>query len=92
MTIKDFYVKDIGTDKLTHYHLLLTPKENSDQYFLVVTDKLQGKEKLGDKISTQGTLNGSSHIDQTQINSGISENYLGKPITLLEVDKIEKDN
>lgn len=47
MTIKDFYVKDIGADKLTHYHLLLTPKENSDQYFLVVTDKLQGKAKLG---------------------------------------------
>lgn len=92
VTIKNFYVKDIGADKLKSYHLLLTPKENSDQYFLIVTDKLKEKVKLSDTISAKGTLNGSSKIDQTQINTGISENYLGKPITLLEVDKIEKDN
>lgn len=91
VTIKSFYVKDIGADKLKNYHLLLTPKKNSNQYFLVVTDKLKKKIQLGDTISAQGMLNGSSHINQTQVNCGISENYLNNPVTLLSVDKIEKD-
>lgn len=91
VTIKSFYVKDIGADKLKNYHLLLTPKKNSNQYFLVVTDKLKKKIQLGDTISAQGMLNGSSHINKTQVNCGISENYLNNPVTLLSVDKIEKD-
>lgn len=91
VTIKNFYVKDAGADKSKDYHLLLTPKKNNNQYFLVVTDKLKKKIQLGDTISAQGMLNGSSHINQTQINCGISENYLNKPVTLLLVDKIEKD-
>lgn len=89
VTLQNFYVKDIGSDKLDNYHLLLSPSENSQQLFLIVTDKLKDKVKLGDKISAQATLNGKSKITQSQINSGFSYNYLNKPVILVEVDKVQ---
>ncbi|UQS83515.1 hypothetical protein [Bombilactobacillus thymidiniphilus] len=92
VTLTNFYVKDIGADKMKQYHLLLTPTQNSDQYFLAVTDKLSQRVKLGDIVSIQGPLNGKSKVNDSQINSGISENYFNKPITLIEVDKIQLTN
>jgi len=91
VTLKDFYVKSLGADSFKKYHLLLTPNENSDQYFLVIT-KSKDRIIVGDKVTVKCELNGSSKVNDTQINLGIDNDYLGKNIILTTTDKISVQN
>lgn len=87
VTLKNFYVKSLGADSMKQYHLLLTPEENSDQYFLVVT-KSKKRIAIGDTVTVECGLNGSSKVNNAQINSGIDNEYLGKDVILTTPDKI----
>lgn len=85
VSIKKFYIKDLGKAQRGQYHILLTPNKNSDQYFLVVTDKKK-KLHVGQKISLEGQLNGRGKINHNQIASGISRAYANKPAILYLAD------
>lgn len=87
VTLNKFYVKSVGADPMKQYHVLLTPTKHSSQYFLLVT-KSKKKIRLHDKLTAQVALNGSSKINDAQINSGISESYSGKHVILTMPDKI----
>lgn len=87
VTLNKFYVKDVGADSMKQYHVLLTPTKHSSQYFLLVT-KFKKKIRLHNKLTAQVALNGSSKINDAQINSGISESYLDKHVILTMPDKI----
>lgn len=85
VSISKFYVKDLGKDKMGQYHMLLTPTKNSNQYFLVVTNKKK-KLRIGQKVSLQGQLNGRGKINHNQIASGISRAYANKKVVLYLAD------
>ena len=86
-TLNKFYVKDVGADNMDQYHVLLAPSKKSNQYFLLVT-KSKKKIRQHDRVTAQVSLNGSSKINESQINSGISESYSGKHVILTSPDKI----
>lgn len=85
VSLKKFYVKDLGADKMGDYHILLTPAKNSDQYFLVVTEKKK-KLHVGQKISLQGMLNGRGTINHNQVASGISSAYANEKVVMYQAD------
>lgn len=87
ITLNKFYVKDWGYNKyMGDRHILLTPTKKSNQYFLVVTKTK--KVFKGDRITVQGSLNGSSHVNQVQIKVGMQKKFLNKPDTLVLSDKV----
>lgn len=87
VTLNKFYVKNWGYNKyMGERHLLLTPTEKSNQYFLVVTKTK--KVFVGDRITVQGGLNGKGRINHAQIKVGISKKYKNKPATLVLADKV----
>lgn len=83
--LPNFYVKDASADKMGEYHLLLTPTENSKQEFLAVGESEQ-KVRVGSMISVKGTINGRATVNQTQINIGIDEKYLGDKTIAIIMD------
>lgn len=89
--LKDFNIVDMGADSMKQYHLLISPNGHSDTYFLAVFDhKLSGKLDTYNTVTIDGTLNGKSKLDGTQVNTGISSDYLGKKVILINVDKVSK--
>lgn len=89
--LKGFNIVDMGADSMKQYHLLISPNGHSDTYFLAVFDhKLSGKLDTYNTVTIDGTLNGKSKLDGTQVNTGISSDYLGKKVILINVDKISK--
>lgn len=83
--LSNFYVKDASADKMGEYHLLLTPTENSHQEFLAVGETKQ-KIRVGSTISVKGTINGRGKVNQTQINIGLDNKYLGDKIIGVMMD------
>ncbi|QBX93217.1 hypothetical protein [Lactiplantibacillus plantarum] len=89
--LKGFNIVDMGADSMKQYHLLISPNGHSDTYFLAVFDhKLSGKLDTYNTVTIDGTLNGKSKLDGTQVNTGISSDYLGKKVILINVDKVSK--
>ena len=86
--LPNFYVKDIGADKMGEYHLLLTPTEKSEQEFLAV-GKTKQKISVGSTISIKGTISGRGTINQNQINVGINEKYINNKVILLKISSNE---
>lgn len=80
VSLKDFYVVDVGADRQKQYHLLLTPSKNSDQYILAIVKKGHGRISMGDKVSLTGMLNGKAKINENQFRSGISREYTGQTV------------
>lgn len=87
VTLKNFYVKSVGADSMGQYHLLLTPDQSSDQYFLVVT-KSKNRIAIGDKVTVECGLNGKGTVNNSQIKSGIDSEFSGKNVILTLPDKI----
>lgn len=81
--LPNFYVKDIGADKMGEYHLLLTPTENSQHEFLAVGEAKQ-KIRVESTISIKGTITGYRAVNQTQINVRIDEKYINNKVILLK--------
>lgn len=63
VTLTNFYVKEIHKDKIGEYHYLLTPKKNSTQYFLLVSEDKVKKARTGHKVTIDGTLNGKGNVN-----------------------------
>lgn len=87
--MKNFYIKDIGGDKMKQYHILLTPNKKSKSYFLAVT-KSKKRLIINKKITVTAILQSHTKINSNQINSGISSKYYNKKAILIDIDQIQK--
>ncbi|QCS78826.1 hypothetical protein FEM46_16240 (plasmid) [Lactiplantibacillus plantarum subsp. plantarum] len=91
VALRDFKVIDFGADKMKQYHVLIAPKNASKTYFLLVfgDNIYKGRITYSSKITVLGSLNGKSRVNDSQINSGISQRYLGKRDILVLIDRIQ---
>lgn len=74
-----FYVQETHKDRIGSYHYLLTPSQDSDQYFLLVSNDRIKKLKTGKKVSLNVTLNGSGVVNMGYKSSP----YQQEPATLV---------
>jgi len=87
VTLKSFYIKDLGTDENGKYYLLLTPFKSSNQYFFVNFNSSNDIKKY-QKISIQGFLNGKKKLGNSEIDTGLNTKYLNKKVVTLLPDNI----
>ncbi|MBS0940911.1 hypothetical protein JK197_14330 [Lactiplantibacillus plantarum] len=94
VALRDFKVIDFGADKMKQYHVLIAPKNASKTYFLLVfgDNIYKGRITYSSKITVLGSLNGKSRVNDSQINSGIAQRYLGKRDILVLIDRIQVKN
>ena len=94
VALRDFKVIDFGADKMKQYHVLIAPKNASQTYFLLVfgDNIYKGRITYSSKITVLGSLNGKSRVNDSQINSGIAQRYLGKRDILVLIDRIQVKN
>lgn len=94
VALRDFKVIDFGADKMKQYHVLIAPKNAPKTYFLLVfgDNIYKGRITYSSKITVLGSLNGKSRVNDSQINSGIAQRYLGKRDILVLIDRIQVKN
>ncbi|KIO93959.1 hypothetical protein UCCLBBS449_1668 [Levilactobacillus brevis] len=81
-------ITSLGADNSKQYHILLTGNSSSQKYLIVVNSSKTGKLTEHSNATVYGTITGKSHVNDNQINSGISENYYKDPIILVDADKV----
>jgi len=81
-------ITSLGADGTKQYHILLTGNSSSQKYLIVVSSSKTGKLTEHSNATVYGTITGKSHVNDNQINSGISENYYKDPIILVDADKV----
>ncbi|TOZ05102.1 hypothetical protein DIS17_03930 [Levilactobacillus brevis] len=81
-------ITSLGADNSKQYHILLTGNSSSQKYLIVVNSSKTGKLTEHSNATVYGTITGKGHVNDNQINSGISENYYKDPIILVDADKV----
>lgn len=78
----------LGADGMKQYHILLQIDGSDAELLIVESSKTTGKLKENDSLTVYGGTNGKSKITETQINTGISAQYLKDKVVLFMVDKV----
>lgn len=81
-------ITSLGADNMKQYHILLTGNSSDQKYLIVVNSSKTGKLTEHSNATVYGTITGKSHVNDNQINSGISADYYKDPIILVDADKV----
>lgn len=81
-------VVSLGADNFHKYHILLKIDGSNAKLLIVGGKKITGKIIENDSLTVYGTTNGKGSVNDTQVNVGISSEYIGDKVILFMVDKV----